>query len=159
MTTTAASGHPDEGGGVLLGVLTADGRPWITKAVTVASSEATGNSYVLPGSARPRTVDRARKHDDRLGYLGDWHSHPADLGPSAEDSRTMRRLARTTPGGPNPVLIIARRLAEGGYAIDARESSARRLRRLEVLAAGDLATPNHFYSSSMKGACDDAECS
>jgi proteasome lid subunit RPN8/RPN11 len=139
-TIKAAAGaaHPAETGGVLLGVLSIDGRPWITEAVTVPSATATHTSYELPTGARPRAVDEARAHDPRLGYLGDWHSHPADAGPSLRDGRTMRRLAQVTPDCPTPVLIIARRVAGDDYAIDARDASPRRLRRLDALAAGDL---------------------
>lgn len=152
---SAAAAHPVETGGVLLGVLSTDGRPWITEAVEVPSASATHTSYVLPADARPRVVDAARARDRRLGYLGDWHSHPADIGPSLRDSRTMRHLAQTTRDCPNPVLIIARRAGPDGYTVDAREASIRRLRRLDTLAAGGLPKPT--TESRDKDLPDDSE--
>lgn len=127
--------HPNEVGGVLLGVAVA-GRPWITQATIVRSRRGSPTYYELPAGARHRAVDRARTGDARLGYLGDWHSHPADFGPSATDRRTMRELA-AHGDGPKPLLLLARRRADG-YELDAHQQSGRGLRALELVAAGAL---------------------
>src|SRR3954447_3532001 len=88
----AAAAHPKETGGVLLGVL-AHGRPWITDAVEVPDADATGVFYELEGGAAPAIVDAMTLLDPRLGYLGEGHSHPADVGPSQLDAHSMRAIA------------------------------------------------------------------
>ena len=92
ITTASAAAHPMETGGVLLGVYTEGERPWVVRAVTIESTNAGGARYEPPAGARPRYVDEARTIDPRLGYLGDWHSHPADAGASDTDVATMRSL-------------------------------------------------------------------
>ena len=92
----ARKADPDETGGILLGVRT-NGRPWITGAVEIASRDRGRSHYRLPAGATTPVVTRARQQDPRLGYLGEWHSHPADIGPSPTDRATMRRLALRCP--------------------------------------------------------------
>lgn len=133
----AEAGHPIEAGGLLLGVCTR-GRPWIIEAVAVPSAAATGNFYELPAGARHDAVDRARTRDRRLGYIGDWHSHPANVGPSSVDVATMRELSADEEARcPHPVLFIARRAGDN-YWLDARELAQKRLRKLRVIVAGGL---------------------
>lgn len=136
---SAASTHPRETGGVLLGVYTTAGRPWVCQAVVIPSRKSTPTYYDVVAGARPEAVEAARVHDMRLGYLGDWHSHPADVGPSAVDRATMQRIGADPDAHcAHPLLIIARRDAGGGYRLDARQLARRRLRQLHVIAAGDL---------------------
>jgi proteasome lid subunit RPN8/RPN11 len=137
VTRAAGAAHPVEIGGVLLGVYVAGRRPWVVQAVVVPSQNATHGSYELPAGARPAAVDSARRIDTRMGYLGDWHSHPADVGPSATDVRTMKTLAADDALCPHPVLVIARRTRRG-YRLDARQLARRNLRKLRVIAAGGL---------------------
>ncbi len=127
--------HPNEIGGVLLGVSVA-GRPWITQATVVPSGPGSPTYYELPAGSRHRAVDRAREGDARLGYVGDWHSHPADIGPSATDRKTMRELV-AHGDCPKPVLLLARRRVEG-YELDAHQQTGRQLCALELVAAGAL---------------------
>jgi len=135
----AGGAHPKETGGVLLGVL-ARGRPWITTAVEVPHAGATGLYYELAGGAAPSIVDAMALLDARLGYLGEWHSHPADVGPSDLDTRSMRAIAADSAAGCHrPVLIIARHRGIT-YELDARQLERRRLRNLRLIDAGPLPT-------------------
>jgi len=130
--------HPNETGGLLLGVYVGRRRPWVVQAVVVPSLYAGSTSYELPAGARPKAVDAARRMDKRLGYLGDWHAHPRDVGPSSADQATMRGLAGDQEARcPHPVLLIARRTPVG-YRLDARQLARRKLRELRVIAAGGL---------------------
>jgi integrative and conjugative element protein (TIGR02256 family) len=140
----AQAAHPDETGGVLVGVLN-KGRPWITHAVEVPSGASTGTWFEIDGSKRQRVVREARKIDSAIGYLGEWHSHPADVGPSATDLTTMRRLAADPDSGcPRPVLLIARHQGSN-YSLDARQVSQRGSRRLRLVAAGPLPIDPHAH--------------
>lgn len=134
----ADAAHPDETGGVLLGVYVGRHRPWVVRAVVVPSLHAGRASYELPPGGRPKAVDAARRVEKRLGYLGDWHAHPCDVDPSSTDLATMRNLAGDESAGcPHPVLLIARRTPTG-YRLDARQLARRKLRKLRVIAAGGL---------------------
>lgn len=130
--------HPNEIGGVLIGVET-QRRPWVTQAVAVPSRRATPVYYEIRAGARRRAVRRSRRDDPRLGYLGDWHSHPADIGPSGKDRETMADLAADRDSGcPRPVLLLARRRGEG-YRLDARQQVGSKLRESRLIIAGPLA--------------------
>jgi len=137
MISAARDGHPLEVGGVLVGVRVGR-RPWVTDAIVVPSEHQTPTYYELPEGVRRAVVDGARQRDERLGYIGDWHAHPADVSASSRDVDTMRRLASDCEAGcPRPVLLIARRVAHG-YEIDAHQFTGRRLRDLRIIAAGPL---------------------
>lgn len=136
ISNSAAVHHPQEIGGVLIGV-TSDRRPWVTLAVTVPSKRRTPVYYELPAGARKVAVERARRADQRLGYIGDWHSHPLDIGPSDKDRATMAALAEGDTDCPRPVLVIARRCGDS-YRLDARQQVGAGLRTLRVIAAGPL---------------------
>lgn len=134
----AEAAHPNETGGILVGVL-AHGRPWVTNAVQILSPKSSGTYYEVPAGARRKQVARLRRGDSRLGYLGEWHSHPLDLPPSADqDIVTMSEIAVDPEAGcPRPVLVLARRVNDG-YMLDARQWTATALRELRLLRSGPL---------------------
>ena len=83
-------------------------------------------------------MDELRKIDTRLGYLGEWHSHPAVVGPSLKDRLSMTSIAlQSRATCPNPLLIVAIR-NETDYSLDIREWRGWRLRPLHAILAGDL---------------------
>lgn len=135
-TVVAASrrAHPHEVGGILLGVH-ADQRPWITLALELPTSDRGRSHYRLPGGATQAAVRAAREVDPRLGYLGDWHSHTRDVGPSPTDRATMRRLAYTQ--GFGPLLLVVRRTGRT-YALDVRQRVFTCLNRRRLVLTGDL---------------------
>jgi hypothetical protein len=135
----AAAAHPDETGGVLVGVHTHGSRPWVTDAVELRSAKASGTFYEVPAGARRKAVARLRRRDPRLGYLGEWHVHPADLEPSTVDTKTIARLGSDPDAGcDRPLLLVARRTPTA-YVLDARQLSHRTLRKLQIIATGPLA--------------------
>ncbi len=131
----AREAHPQETGGILLGVRTT-GRPWITQAVEIPTPDRGRSHYRLPAGATTLAVQRARADDSRLGYLGEWHSHPVDVGPSPTDRATMRRLALRSPR-TGIVLIVVRRGATG-HRLDVREMTFPFLRCRGAVTTGDL---------------------
>jgi Prokaryotic homologs of the JAB domain len=137
----ARSAHPRETGGVLAGVLTHGSRPWVTHAVELRSAKATGSSYELPAGARRKAIARLRRDDPRLGYVGEWHVHPADVEPSTVDNATIRRLAADPDSGcTRPLLLVARR-TPSGYVLDARQLTGGKLREQRIIATGSLKAP------------------
>ena len=139
-------GHPRETGGVLIGVL-AWGRPWVTHAKEISPLRSSNTYFELPSGARNRAVVQLRKKDSRLGYLGDWHSHPCDVDPSGVDRATMARLA-LDGDCRYPLLFIVRRTRDK-YEIDPRQWTGASLRRLRIIEAGPLP------ASQVSHDCDD----
>lgn len=136
LTAAADAAHPLETGGVLIGVYV-DGHPWVTRVVEIASADRGRSHYQLPaGTTRP-AVKASRAEDARLGYLGDWHSHPKDVRPSAVDLASLAVVSYRQPRRPNPTLLVARR-AETGYTLDARRIVGLHVRPCEIRLAGDL---------------------
>lgn len=135
LIAAAHRGHPRETGGVLIGVL-AWGRPWVTHAMEISSSSRTDTYFELPSGARNRAVVQLRRKDSRLGYLGDWHSHPCDVDPSGADRASMARLA-LDGDSQHPLLFIVRRTRDI-YEIDPRQWTGASLRRLRVVETGPL---------------------
>jgi proteasome lid subunit RPN8/RPN11 len=132
----ARKSHPLETGGILLGVHIG-GEPWVTKAVEVATDQRGRTHFVIPANTVPALVLAAQREDPRLGYLGDWHSHPADVGASVTDRATMARLFRMLRSLHPPILVIARPRAEK-HTLDVAQTGLCGLRSCDVLLTGDL---------------------
>lgn len=139
LEAAAAAAHPKETGGILVGVHTAGSRPWIVHAVEIPSTNSGSAHYVVPARRRREVVERLREqHDGRLGYLGEWHSHPLDVGPSPTDLDSIRAIAGDRAAGcAHPVLLVARHV-DDAYILDALQVDRRSLRPLELIAAGPL---------------------
>lgn len=136
MTCAAHGSHPIETGGVLVGVHV-NGQPWVTAAVEIPSPERGRRHYKIPAGTTQPAVLAAREADHRLGYLGDWHSHPNDSGPSPTDLATLALISIKHPREPNPTMIVVRRSAMG-YKLDARRILAAGHRTCEISLTGDL---------------------
>ena len=139
LDAAAAAAHPKETGGIGGGVHTAGSRPWIVHAVEIPSKNSGGAHYVVPARRRRQVIERLRKqHDRRLGYLGEWHSHPLDVVASPTDLDSIRAIADDRASGcARPVLLVARRV-DDGYVLDAQQVDRRSLRPLVLIAAGPL---------------------
>lgn len=132
---TSADAQSTETGGVLLG-LRLNGRPWIV-AAKFMSGRRSGFSYEIPGGATSRVVDEARVHEPRIGYLGDWHSHPADVGPSPRDLRTLDSLSRGATHGARVIAIVRRTSA--GWVVEVWDQpEPRAARRCQIVRTGGL---------------------
>lgn len=137
MFEVAQAAKPHEAGGILLGVFS-DAIPWVTHAVVVPSTEVGPNHYVIPGGITPLLVDCARTIDDRLGYLGDWHAHPSDIGASPQDRSTMRKTAAILNGkGTVPWLVVVRP-RNGGHVLDGYFATRFRVTPSRTTLTGDL---------------------
>ena len=136
MTNAARRAHPDETGGILVGVLTA-GHPWIVAAMEIDTRDRGRTHYRLPANSTRTAVLEARTRDTRLGYLGDWHSHPHDIGPSPTDLATLAGISLRHPRQPHPTLIVVRK-APVGYNLDARRIVICVPRVCRIISTGPL---------------------
>ncbi|TWS22794.1 hypothetical protein FK268_17450 [Tsukamurella sputi] len=137
MLGAAATAHPNETGGILIGVHTDGGDPWVTCAMEIATNDRGRRHYKIPPGITQPSVHAARRTDPRVGYLGDWHSHPADVGPSPTDLATLAMYSIKHPRIPNPTLIVVRNTPIG-RALDVRRIVTVAPRPCEVQLTGDL---------------------
>ncbi|CAI9388186.1 SAVED domain-containing protein [Microbacterium sp. T2.11-28] len=96
---------PLETGGILLGYREID-NVVITHALVVDGGGATQDRYVrddVRANERLAEFLSNRSEDDPIGYVGEWHSHPAPSGPSRIDRNAMRGAAKAAHG---PVALL-----------------------------------------------------
>lgn len=125
----AAQAHPKETGGLLLGWW--DGTvPVIAASVEVPDPNALRNRWSRDeGSAAQALEEARRRYPGHVGYVGDWHSHPADVGPSQADIRAIRRVSRQYDDAV--ALAVVRR----GGRVDTRLAHRGRLTSVDTLMA------------------------
>ncbi len=89
---------PVETGGVLLG-FRAEGGVVITRSLVVPDPRSSRHSYLLHGR-RAQALMTAVRDDvpSVVGYVGEWHTHPADTPPSRTDQRALGTAARLAAG-------------------------------------------------------------
>lgn len=131
-TITAAAGRaaPLEAGGLLLGWWDS-GRVIVRSAVEVVDPDASGTSWIRRESFAQQALDRAitALGHPWMGYVGDWHSHPAPCGASAQDLKSIRSASRAYS---QPLLLIVHRCDD---VLDVRAARRGRLQTvLEVTA-------------------------
>ncbi len=139
MRTTAKEAMPNETGGVLIGVLV-DGHPVITHAVEIPPHKPARTGFVIDVGKTRKAVEAAAAADPRVGYLGEWHSHPMDQGPSPTDRTTMQRLASDNDTG-DPVLVVVRPEEGSAQRLDVYTVQANQLVSATVETVGGLPTP------------------
>lgn len=109
-----------EAGGVLIG-FRIDNAVHVEEILTVNDNQATRTKFVLRSRTRDATIEDFRASlpsDSPLGYVGTWHSHLADAGPSTTDRLTFQKevfsasdavamliLAKTTGGWRHRCLV------------------------------------------------------
>lgn len=92
LTATARRREPKETGGLLIGWVD-DGTIVVRHILEVPDENATATSWTR-GEARANEALAkflAEAEHPWLGYVGDWHAHPAPVGPSKTDKRSLRK--------------------------------------------------------------------
>jgi hypothetical protein len=114
-----------------------DDRPVVVSALEIPDDSATERRYRVPEGAIAEAVAGARRRDPRLGYIGEWHSHPSGSGPSTLDVATMLG-ARGQSGAPEPVLILVTPTDEGAARLMAFVATSDDLRPADICVCGGL---------------------
>lgn len=127
---------PNETGGVLIGCHI-DERPIVTQAPEHDDPDATPCTFRLPEGETKALVEIARATDERLGYLGDWHSHPSGAGPSDLDTAAMLSAARES-GQDRPLLLLAVPGENGTVDLMAYVTTPAGLTPATICTTGDL---------------------
>ncbi|MEU7961357.1 Mov34/MPN/PAD-1 family protein [Micromonospora humida] len=107
MNEAAGRAAPLEAGGLLLGWWDSD-RVIIRSAVEVVDPAASGTSWIRRENLAQQALDWAiaTLGHPWMGYVGDWHSHPAPCGASVQDLISIRKASRAYP---QPLLLIVHR--------------------------------------------------
>lgn len=101
-TERAFARLPRETGGILIGWR--DGRNIVVdQLVEVPDDTSTGHRYHRRHAPAQHHLDQHISGDNLLGYVGEWHSHPAPHPPSPTDRRAIRGAARHAHG---PIALI-----------------------------------------------------
>jgi integrative and conjugative element protein (TIGR02256 family) len=96
---------PRETGGILIGHRDEE-NVIVTRAVEVPSLVATRISYRLDHDQAQTALDRALRaspRDPLAGYVGEWHTHPAHVGPSLIDRWSIASAARKSAA---PIALV-----------------------------------------------------
>lgn len=107
-TAAATGSHPDETGGILLGWRT-DTAVVVADAIEVPDVAASPHRYRRHHAVAQTKLAAALATgpcDGIVGYIGEWHVHPADQGPSWQDRREIAVVSRLT-SGPVTLIVIA----------------------------------------------------
>jgi integrative and conjugative element protein (TIGR02256 family) len=101
--TAGEESLPLETGGILLG-FRAPGVIVISRALVVPDPRSSRHSYLLHGRRAQVLMAGARTDAPAVvGYVGEWHTHPADVPPSRTDERALGAAARMAAG---PVALV-----------------------------------------------------
>lgn len=97
---------PKETGGILLGFRTPEGLV-ATRLLVVEDRSSSGHSYLRRRRPAQRLLDDVRlQAGAAVGYIGDWHTHPLDVGPNRADARSVAAACRDA-GGPVALLVLS----------------------------------------------------
>jgi len=93
MLTAGLAALPRETGGILVGFRTED-QVVVTRAAVVPDVGSSGREYRLLKARASDELTRLQVGTAHvLGYVGDWHTHPADVPPSCTDLATLELIA------------------------------------------------------------------
>jgi integrative and conjugative element protein (TIGR02256 family) len=104
-TTLALAALPRETGGILVG-WHEDDTVVVIAMLAVPDKKAGRRHYVRNHKRAQKVLDQYREAcaDDRIGYVGEWHSHPAPQPPSNVDYNALVDLATDVAG--QVVLVV-----------------------------------------------------
>lgn len=116
-----------ECGGLLLGWWD-NGNIVVRRVVEVYDPTAPSATWTRRQHAAQQTLDRARRDlgDPQVGYVGDWHTHPARVGISPTDEAALRRASRQY-SEPTALIVV---LPDG--SLDPRTAHAGQLHPAHV---------------------------
>lgn len=88
-----AAALPRETGGILAGFRTED-QVVVTRALVVPDDASSRRDYTLRTAPASRELEQLTVSTvPVVGYVGDWHTHPADSPPSRLDITSLERIA------------------------------------------------------------------
>lgn len=97
---------PRETGGIVLGFRVPEAIV-VTRAIPVSDPDSSGHRYTRQ-RRRAQHLMRSitAETPSVVGYVGEWHTHPANAAPSRTDRQTLASIARVA-AGPVGLLVLA----------------------------------------------------
>ena len=96
MLTAGLAALPCETGGILAGFRTED-QVVVTRAAVVPDVGSSRREYQLHKQSATEELARLKvSAAPVVGFVGDWHTHPADMPPSSIDIASLGLVARAT---------------------------------------------------------------
>ena len=93
MRTAGLAALPSETGGILVGFRTED-QVVVTRATVVPDADSSRRDYMLRKQRASLTFIWLQAIAGPVaGYVGDWHTHPADVPASSTDIASLERIA------------------------------------------------------------------
>ena len=113
----AAAATPLETGGILFGYRAGDDVV-IESTLEIPDPGATTSSYRRDHArAQSALEERLKSAPAHVGYVGEWHSHPAPAGASGQDVREIGAISKVSP---HPVaLLVLRRNPHERWSLSA----------------------------------------
>jgi integrative and conjugative element protein (TIGR02256 family) len=122
-----------ETGGLLLG-FRAGTDVHVADVIEVRDPSATRTRFTLSEKKREAALARyldGLDRDSPLGYVGTWHSHPANAGPSWTDRQTFRIETVTAPD--TVAMLVIARSRDGWVSYALLPSGRCRIRRVTTM--------------------------
>ncbi|WP_442972238.1 Mov34/MPN/PAD-1 family protein [Rhodococcus sp. WAY2] len=96
MHAAGAAALPRETGGILIGFRTED-QIVVTRAIVIADERSTRRAYLRrERRAQLALTSILASAHSVIGYVGEWHTHPADQPPSHTDIESLKQIAAAT---------------------------------------------------------------
>lgn len=123
MEADAQSAMPNETGGILTGWREGTEVIHVSASFVISDPNASGHAFQRDFGRATEVLRAALDEEGRnspIGYVGEWHSHPAHCGASRADKRSMRHIARTASG---PVVLVVISRSTTGWVVFAETFS------------------------------------
>lgn len=113
MTSEIVLGSSDEVGGILLGWWEDNGTAVVHDFLSVQDDFSGSNHYVRRHTAAQELLTAVlnREVDPRIGYIGEWHSHPMQTPPSRTDRQSLIDITREHR---RPVALVVLAISTNG---------------------------------------------
>lgn len=129
--------YPLETGGILAGV-SVENHPWITHSIEIRSKNRDESHYTPPKDSRSRAINRLRKLNPKLGYIGEWHTHHARVGPSYPDIQSIKGIGKDVGLRKLPVVLMLSMRTSAGYELGLWMLNKSALKRTTPIISGKL---------------------
>ncbi len=139
MTTNSGEHAPRETGGLLIGYVVGATLHVVEASPPGPHAEHRATAFTRDGAFSQRLLDaRVSASDGVHDYVGEWHSHPFAMGPSAKDVASMRRISmRSSYQCPFPVMLLCRR-SWRTWRIEAYQWDGRQLALRPLMLLNDV---------------------
>src|SRR5258707_329502 len=115
----------------------------VTNALVVDENLVSTNRYVrddVKANELLRAFLKERADDDPIGYIGEWHSHPAPCGPSPTDVHAIRATAKSS----DAAIALLVHIPSSPATFSGIIASLHRLGRVSTRAAAVSLPQNRF---------------